>query len=70
MIKRMGKFDWCAVIEKQWCNLWKRQNVLSLQCSTLGVKSFKTSRLTIQAYSHKVNISFAAFAFLTNILNF
>ena len=31
MIKRMGKFDWCAVIEKQWCNLWKRQNVLSLQ---------------------------------------
>ena len=27
----MGKFDWCAVIEKQWCNLWKRQNVLSLQ---------------------------------------
>ena len=30
MIKRMGKFDWCAVIEKQWCNLWKRQNVLSL----------------------------------------
>ena len=26
----MGKFDWCAVVEKQWCNLWKRQNVLSL----------------------------------------
>ena len=35
MIKRMGKFDWCAVIEKQWCNLWKRQNVLSLQ----GIKN-------------------------------
>ena len=31
VIKRMGKFDWCAVIEKQWCNFWKRQNVLSLQ---------------------------------------
>ena len=30
VIKRMGKFDWCAVIEKQWCNLWKRQNVQSL----------------------------------------
>ena len=46
VIKRMGKFDWCAVIEKQWCNLWKRQNVLSLQqylhyfkCKT---KKFKT----------------------------
>ena len=35
MIKRMGKFDWCAVIEKQWCNLWKRQNVLSLQYGTV-----------------------------------
>ena len=33
VIKRIGKFDWCAVIEKlkQWRNLRKRQNVLSLQ---------------------------------------
>ena len=38
MIKRMGKFDWCAVIEKQWCNLWKRQNVLSLHASFLYEK--------------------------------
>ena len=41
VIKRMGKFDWCAVIEKQWCNLWKRQNVLSLQqlpCLTFSIK--------------------------------
>ena len=34
VIKRMGKFDWCAVIEKQWCNLWKRQNGLSLHFYT------------------------------------
>ena len=37
MIKRMGKFDWCAVIEKQWCNLWKRQNVLPLQACPVGI---------------------------------
>ena len=39
MIKRMGKFDWCAVIEKQWCNLWKRQNVLSLQLALVSLAS-------------------------------
>ena len=38
----MGKFDWCAVIEKQWCNLWKRQNVLSLQ-SVAALKKAETT---------------------------
>ena len=65
MIKRMGKFDWCAVIEKQWCNLWKRQNVLLLHlglmksCHFLKARKLETENVQSKpGFEHSISNTF------------